>query len=127
MLTEAHKMMNNILNAATISFFNEWLLHLHLTIAKDIPLQDIQNMFYGITQTAFAKTRKKYGAHIMGPWGGGCLPKEVTAALAQAAAAGAELPLTRAVNDVNEKMKTRQGSLHAFVESKLKEIKQKNS
>ncbi|HTR18388.1 MAG TPA: hypothetical protein VMH91_00160 [Candidatus Paceibacterota bacterium] len=124
-LTEGHKVMNNLLNATVISFFNEWLLHIRSH--ADIPLPKLQEMFYGVTETAFAKTRKKYGAHIMGAWGGGCLPKDVDAALTQASLSGDELPLTRAVKEVNEKMKAAGEDVRAFSEAKFSKIKGKRA
>jgi nucleotide sugar dehydrogenase len=119
-LAESHKIMNNLLNACTISFFNEW--YIHINKLTGMSAEALQDMFYGVCDTAFAKTRNRYGAHIMGAWGGSCLPKEISAALAHASQNKLQLPLTHAVNIVNERIKEEK-DICLFAQKKYEQIK----
>ena len=101
-LTEAEtiKYANNLFNAAKISFFNEmWMLCQQLGIDPDLVSKVV-------SISAEACYNPEYGAHGGVPYGGTCLPKDTYGLLHHAMSRlGIEMPLLKAIIDINEKIK----------------------
>ncbi len=69
---EATKLVNNALNATTISFFND----LRTSFEQLNPEINPQQAFEIATYTAEASYNRQYGIRPMGPYAGECLPKD---------------------------------------------------
>lgn len=95
------KMANNVLNAIFISAANELRENM---IRTGLSRERAQNIMFMLSCTAFAKKKKTYGLHDLGPWGGACLPKEVSAMLAGNGSRDLPSPVLAAAQEVNELM-----------------------
>jgi UDPglucose 6-dehydrogenase len=92
------KCCHNIFNATKISFWNEmWLVCQRLGLTAD----DIATT---VSRSAEASTNPDYGIRGGAPYGGACLPKDTKGFIGFARELGVEMPLMRAVDEVNEQM-----------------------
>jgi UDPglucose 6-dehydrogenase len=96
---ELVKCAHNLYNATKISFWNEiWLVAQRLGVEAD-PIAA------AVARSAEASTNPHYGIRGGAPYGGMCLPKDTCGFLGFAAGIDLEVPLLRAVVEVNEKMR----------------------
>ncbi|MCC6437005.1 MAG: UDP-glucose/GDP-mannose dehydrogenase family protein [Acidimicrobiales bacterium] len=90
------KLVHNVFNATKISFFNEvWSMASHLGL-------DAERIAATVAQSAEASWNPAYGIRGGRPYGGACLPKDVSGFLGFARELGLAAPMaaaTRAVND----------------------------
>src|SRR5919107_168985 len=92
------KCSHNIFNAAKISFWNEmWL------VAREIGL-DLDPIAATVAKSAEGSINPQYGIRGGAPYGGVCLPKDTCGFLGYADTVGVEMPLLRAVVEVNERL-----------------------
>lgn len=104
---EAHKCVNNTLNASVISFFNEWGLKLQ---AIGMPKEEIEHIFRASCQTAFVKKEQYYGAALKGPFGGTCLPKDTKAAIeCSERIFGMRSPILESALEINRRVSQKSG------------------
>jgi UDPglucose 6-dehydrogenase len=90
------KCSHNIFNAAKISFWNEmWL------VAREIGL-DLDPLAATVAKSAEGSINPQYGIRGGAPYGGVCLPKDTCGFLGFADGVGVDMPLLRAVVQVNE-------------------------
>jgi UDPglucose 6-dehydrogenase len=90
------KCSHNIFNAAKISFWNEmWL------VAREIGL-DLDPLAATVAKSAEGSINPQYGIRGGAPYGGVCLPKDTCGFLGFADTVGVDMPLLRAVVEVNE-------------------------
>jgi UDPglucose 6-dehydrogenase len=90
------KCSHNIFNAAKISFWNEmWL------VAREIGL-DLDPIAATVAKSAEGSINPQYGIRGGAPYGGVCLPKDTCGFLGFADGVGVDMPLLRAVVQVNE-------------------------
>lgn len=95
---ELIKCSHNVFNAAKISFWNEiWRLSQHLGL-------DAHAIAATVARSAEGSYNPQYGIRGGAPYGGVCLPKDTLGLLGFAGAEGADMPLLRAVVEVNESM-----------------------
>ncbi|HEY8201359.1 MAG TPA: hypothetical protein VII47_08395, partial [Actinomycetota bacterium] len=93
------KCSHNAFNATKISFWNEmWRLSRHLGLDADA-------IAATVARSAEGSYNLEYGIRGGLPYGGVCLPKDTQGLLGFAGAEGVEMPLLRAVIEVNESMK----------------------
>ena len=93
---ELVKCAHNIFNAAKISFWNEmWL------VAQQIGL-DLDPIAATVARSAEGSINPQYGIRGGAPYGGVCLPKDTCGFLGYADGIGVDMPLLRAVVEVNE-------------------------
>jgi UDPglucose 6-dehydrogenase len=96
---ELVKCSHNAFNATKISFWNEmWRLSRHLGLDADA-------IAATVARSAEGSYNLEYGIRGGLPYGGVCLPKDTQGLLGFAGAEGVEMPLLRAVIEVNESMK----------------------
>ena len=92
------KCSHNIFNAAKISFWNEmWL------VAREIGL-DLDPLAATVAKSAEGSINPQYGIRGGAPYGGVCLPKDTCGFLGYAKEVGVDMPLLRAVVEVNERL-----------------------
>jgi UDPglucose 6-dehydrogenase len=92
------KCAHNIFNATKISFWNEmWL------VAREIGL-DLDPIAATVALSAEGSTNPQYGIRGGAPYGGVCLPKDTNGFLGFASEIGMEMPLLKAVVEVNERL-----------------------
>jgi UDPglucose 6-dehydrogenase len=90
------KCSHNIFNAAKISFWNEmWL------VAREVGL-DLDPIAATVAKSAEGSINPQYGIRGGAPYGGVCLPKDTCGFLGYAKEIGVDMPLLRAVVEVNE-------------------------
>src|SRR4051794_13681204 len=90
------KAAHNIFNATKISFWNEmWL------VAQKIGL-DLDPIAATVARSAEGSINPEYGIRGGAPYGGVCLPKDTCGFLGFADGVGVDMPLLRAVVQVNE-------------------------
>jgi UDPglucose 6-dehydrogenase len=90
------KCAHNIFNAAKISFWNEmWL------VAQKVGL-DLDPIAATVAKSAEGSINPQYGIRGGFPYGGVCLPKDTCGFLGYADGVGVDMPLLRAVVEVNE-------------------------
>jgi UDPglucose 6-dehydrogenase len=95
---ELVKCAHNIYNATKISFWNEmWL------VAQRLGL-DLDPIAHTVARSAEGSFNPLYGIRGGAPYGGVCLPKDTQGFLGLAADAGVEMPLLRAVVEVNDRL-----------------------
>jgi UDPglucose 6-dehydrogenase len=95
---ELVKCAHNLFNATKISFWNEiWLVAQRLGVEAD-PIAA------AVAKSAEGSTNPHYGIRGGAPYGGMCLPKDTCGFLGFAAGIGLDVPLLRAVVEVNETM-----------------------
>ena len=93
---ELLKCAHNIFNATKISFWNEmWL------VAQGLGL-DLDPIAATVARSAEGSTNPQYGIRGGFPYGGVCLPKDTCGFLGFADGIGVDMPLLRAVVEVNE-------------------------
>jgi UDPglucose 6-dehydrogenase len=93
---ELVKCAHNIFNATKISFWNEmWL------VARQIGL-DLDPIAATVARSAEGSINPQYGIRGGAPYGGVCLPKDTCGFLGYADTVGVDMPLLRAVVQVNE-------------------------
>jgi UDPglucose 6-dehydrogenase len=96
--TEFIKCAHNIFNATKISFWNEmWQVAGRIGIDPDVTADVVSRSAEGSFNTS-------YGIRGGRPYGGACLPKDTKGFLGFASGIGMEMPLLRAVDEVNEAM-----------------------
>jgi UDPglucose 6-dehydrogenase len=96
---ELVKCAHNLFNATKISFWNEiWLVAQRLGVEAD-PIAA------AVARSSEASTNPHYGIRGGAPYGGMCLPKDTCGFLGFAAGIGLDVPLLRAVVEVNETMR----------------------
>jgi UDPglucose 6-dehydrogenase len=96
---ELVKCAHNLFNATKISFWNEmWLVARRLGLELD-PIAET------VARSAEGSTNPRYGIRGGAPYGGMCLPKDTCGFLGFAADVDVEMPLLRAVHEVNERMR----------------------
>lgn len=96
---EMQKYVHNLFNAAKISFFNEMR-----TVCRKAGI-DAEKIFPLVAETAEASWNRSYGVRDFGPFNGMCLPKDTTGFLTWARQQlGEDMPLLKAVIDVNERL-----------------------
>lgn len=101
---EIQKYIHNLFNACKISFFNEMRM-----VCERLGL-DSDNLFELVSLSAEASWNRKYGIKNLGPFSGSCLPKDTQAFLGWVGdCLGCDLPLLRAVIEVNEAVKKKSG------------------
>lgn len=98
---ELAKCVHNNFNAAKISFFNE--IH---GLAADAGL-DANQIAEAVAFTAEASWNPQYGIKGGYPFGGNCLPKDLDGLIAYGDEHGHDLPLLRAVREVNMRFQGR--------------------
>jgi UDPglucose 6-dehydrogenase len=92
------KCAHNLFNATKISFWNEiWLVAQRLRVEAD-------PVAAAVARSAEASTNPLYGIRGGAPYGGMCLPKDTRGFLGFAAGIGVDMPLLRAVVEVNDTM-----------------------
>ncbi len=92
------KCAHNIYNATKISFWNEmWL------VAKELEL-DLDPIAQTVARSAEASFNPLYGIRGGAPYGGVCLPKDTQGFLGFAKDKSIEMPLLRAVVEVNDRL-----------------------
>lgn len=92
---EMIKCTHNLFNAAKISFWNEiWMVCQELGIPHD----DVATT---VADSAEGSFNRRYGLRGGAPYGGACLPKDTHGFLGFSRDLGVEMPLLRAVVDVN--------------------------
>ncbi len=93
---EALKYAHNLRNATIISFNNEmwWAL-------RQMGIEDPNKLLSAVTHTAESAWNPQYGSIGGRPYGGTCLPKDTQGLHAHAVSRGIQMPLLRAVIDVN--------------------------
>jgi UDPglucose 6-dehydrogenase len=97
-LVEFIKCTHNIFNATKISFWNEmWL------VAQDLGL-DLNVIAETVAVSAEGSYNPQYGIRGGAPFGGVCLPKDTRGFLGFASGLNVEMPLLRAVVEVNERL-----------------------
>ena len=97
------KCAHNIFNAAKISFWNEmWL------VAREIGL-DLDPLAATVAKSAEGSINPQYGIRGGAPYGGVCLPKDTCGFLGFASTIGVDMPLLRAVVEVNDRMEALTG------------------
>ena len=97
------KCAHNIFNAAKISFWNEmWL------VAREIGL-DLDPIAATVAKSAEGSINPQYGIRGGAPYGGVCLPKDTCGFLGFAGTIGVDMPLLRAVVEVNDRMEALTG------------------
>lgn len=90
------KCAHNIYNATKISFWNEmWL------VSRTLGL-DLDPIAQTVARSAEGSYNPEYGIRGGAPYGGVCLPKDTQGFLGLAAAIGIDMPLLRAVVEVND-------------------------
>jgi UDPglucose 6-dehydrogenase len=95
---ELVKCAHNIYNATKISFWNEmWL------VAQRLGL-DLDPVAQTVARSAEGSFNPLYGIRGGAPYGGVCLPKDTQGFLGLAADLGTEMPLLRAVVEVNDRL-----------------------
>lgn len=95
---ELVKCCHNIFNATKISFWNEiWLVSRHLDLDPDAVAATV-------ARSAEGSINPEYGIRGGAPYAGPCLPKDIKGFIGFAAAEGIEMPLLRAVVEVNDHM-----------------------
>ena len=105
------KCSHNIFNAAKISFWNEmWL------VAREIGL-DLDPLAATVAKSAEGSINPQYGIRGGAPYGGVCLPKDTCGFLGFADTVGVDMPLLRAVVEVNEHLEKVVSSEVSEVES----------
>ncbi|WP_045876790.1 NAD(P)-binding domain-containing protein [Pseudofrankia sp. DC12] len=97
MTAEFIKCAHNIFNATKISFWNE--MH---TVAQRAGL-DLAEIADTVARSAEASFNPAYGIRGGAPYGGACLPKDTMAFLGFADTLDIEMPLLRAVIEVNDR------------------------
>jgi UDPglucose 6-dehydrogenase len=96
---ELVKCAHNLFNATKISFWNEiWLVAQRLGVEAD-PIAA------AVAKSAEGSTNPHYGIRGGAPFGGMCLPKDTCGFLGFAAGIGLDVPLLRAVVEVNDRMR----------------------
>jgi UDPglucose 6-dehydrogenase len=95
---ELVKCAHNLFNAAKISFWNE--LH---GVAERLGI-DPEAVATTVARSAEGSFNPDYGIHGGAPYGGACLPKDTRAFLGFADSIGVEVPLLRAVVEVNDRL-----------------------
>ena len=99
--TETIKIVNNVYNAAKISFHNEiWSLCNQLGISPEAVSGSVAVSAEGSWNIA-------YGTRGGAPYGGMCLPKDTNGLLGLATSVGVDMPMLRATIEVNEAMEVR--------------------
>ncbi|MGI5421796.1 hypothetical protein [Actinomadura luteofluorescens] len=96
---EFQKYVHNLFNATKISFVNEMR-----GIAHGCGLTRVDELFQITAVTAEGLRNPRYGIDDRGPYGGGCLPKDVSAWLAEMERLGIESPMASAARTVNIRM-----------------------
>lgn len=100
---ELVKCAHNIFNATKISFWNEmWLVAQELGVEAD-PIAAT------VAKSAEASINPSYGIRGGAPYGGVCLPKDTQGFLGFAAKIGVDMPLLRAVVEVNDRLEALTG------------------
>lgn len=100
---EAVKYTHNLYNATKISYTNEmWRICRELGI-------DGNSVMEVVSRSAEGMWNAQYGTRGGFPYGGSCLPKDTTAFLSFANENGWDMPLLRAVIEVNERMRREAG------------------
>jgi UDPglucose 6-dehydrogenase len=95
---ELVKCSHNVFNATKISFWNEiWLLSQHLGLDADA-------IAATVARSAEGSYNPEYGIRGGLPYGGVCLPKDTEGLLGFAGTEGVDMPLLRAVIEVNGNM-----------------------
>jgi UDPglucose 6-dehydrogenase len=95
------KCAHNIYNATKISFWNEmWLVSQTLGL-------DLDPIAQTVARSAEASYNPYYGIRGGAPYGGVCLPKDTQGFLGLAASIGVEMPLLKAVVEVNDQLAER--------------------
>ncbi|WP_128375993.1 2-dehydropantoate 2-reductase N-terminal domain-containing protein [Streptomyces cavernae] len=90
------KCAHNIYNATKISFWNEmWLVSQHLGL-------DLDPIAQTVARSAEASYNPSYGIRGGAPYGGVCLPKDTQGFLGLADSMGLDMPLLKAVVEVND-------------------------
>jgi UDPglucose 6-dehydrogenase len=90
------KCAHNIYNATKISFWNEmWL------VSRTLGL-DLDPIAQTVARSAEGSYNPEYGIRGGAPYGGVCLPKDTQGFLGLAASIGLDMPLLRAVVEVND-------------------------
>lgn len=98
---ELAKCAHNLYNAAKISFFNElWRVAGELGVEADRVAETV-------AYSAEASFNPLYGIRGGAPFSGSCLPKDVRGFLAFAEGLGIDMPVLRAVEEVNLEMRER--------------------
>ncbi|MCW2873693.1 2-dehydropantoate 2-reductase N-terminal domain-containing protein [Actinacidiphila oryziradicis] len=93
---ELVKCAHNIYNATKISFWNEmWLVSQSLGL-------DLDPIAQTVARSAEGSYNPLYGIRGGAPYGGVCLPKDTQGFLGMANAKGLDMPLLRAVVEVND-------------------------
>lgn len=93
---ELIKCAHNIYNATKISFWNEmWLVSQNLGL-------DLDPIAQTVARSAEGSYNPLYGIRGGAPYGGVCLPKDTQGFLGLAESRGLEMPLLRAVVEVND-------------------------
>ncbi|MGE0727767.1 MAG: nucleotide sugar dehydrogenase [Acidimicrobiia bacterium] len=92
------KLVHNVFNATKISFFNEvWSLASHLGL-------DAHRIAATVASSAEASWNPGYGIRGGRPYGGACLPKDVSGFLGFALELGLDAPMAAATRAVNERL-----------------------
>ena len=95
------KCAHNIYNATKISFWNEmWL------VSRTLGL-DLDPIAQTVARSAEGSYNPEYGIRGGAPYGGVCLPKDTQGFLGLAASIGLDMPLLRAVVEVNDVLAAR--------------------
>ncbi|MBL7495064.1 UDP-glucose/GDP-mannose dehydrogenase family protein [Frankia sp. CNm7] len=100
MTAELVKCAHNIFNATKISFWNEMY-----AVARRLGL-DPANVAGTVARSAEGSLNPEYGIRGGAAYGGACLPKDTMAFLGFADTIGVEMPLLRAVVEVNDRTAT---------------------
>lgn len=104
-MAELIKVTHNLYNATKISFFNEiWLLAEALGLDADAVSDTV-------SRSAEASWNREYGTKGGRPFGGACLPKDTRGFIGFAHDLGVPVALAQAVEDVNERLLTREAVL----------------
>jgi UDPglucose 6-dehydrogenase len=97
-VAEMIKCSHNLFNAAKISFWNEmWQVGRRLGL-------DANEVASVVARSAEGSFNPTYGIRGGFPYGGACLPKDTKGFIGFARELGVEMPLMRAVDEVNEQM-----------------------
>jgi UDPglucose 6-dehydrogenase len=113
--SEMIKCCHNIFNATKISFWNEmWEVARRLGISAD----DVAET---VARSSEGSINPSYGIRGGAPYGGACLPKDTNGFVGFAAAMGLEMPLLRAVIEVNDAIDQRLNSELSNIDGELVE------
>jgi len=104
-VAELQKYLHNLANVVKISFFNEMR-----GAAESLGFSQTEiDLAFSITVKSAESIRQPiYGTLNLGPYGGACLPKDVSAALKFLASSGISTPLISAAEAVNKRIMAKQ-------------------